>query len=240
MSLPYNNTEHVKKSGDTMTGLLEIETPNSNMLRLKATAIDVNKSPNVNTFANIDFVDKNNVNIGHYSVKKAANGSVATAFNVRNPQNNKYATIGVGFDVNGKAYTIAPTPPVNSDDTNIATTAFCSGRWIKKTLTIMQDGSLSGGGVSKEFSLSSYLPNDGRVYEVMIRTNFENLSGYSLAFFTGQLFAFADIVRFQKGYGGNCQILPIGTDRKLTIGTNSSSSGTLKYYIQAVAYRRVR
>lgn len=237
MSLPYNNSAPLLKSGGVLTGEVKSNTVGAFPFSLMQKSSD----GSTNSYKSIRWYDaETNEDIGGIQYRRKPDGQNAIGLLMRAPNTEKFSTIEIQGNADGTFSTHAPTPPVNSNNTNIATTAFCNGQWIKKTLTIASEGSLSGGGSAKDFSLSSYLPNDGRVYEVMIRTNLENLNGYCLAFYKGQLFEWADIARFKNNYGSNCQILPIGTDRKLTIGTNTSSTGTHRFYIQAVAYRRVR
>ena len=116
----------VSKSGDTMTGDLNIKTSSGGKLNLKNSTIAYADTVSANTyFGNLFIQDKNNESVGVFETYKDSNNTIVTRINTRGA-NGTWASANMGLAVNssGTAYTFAPTPATNDRSTKIATTAF--------------------------------------------------------------------------------------------------------------------
>ena len=115
------------------------------------------------------------------------------------------------------------------------------GKWVKKSLTIAQSTSISAG-QTKNFSLSSYLPNDNNVYEVLLSTTLNVAGNYAYIFLSSSYVSNAAMCRADSAgmYAASSVTLPIGTNRTVSISSNSSQSGNATFELYAKAYRKVR
>ena len=143
------------------------------------------------------------------------------------------ATLMLGVDVNDNQWCTFPN------------TTCCDGQWVHSQL-------IAGTSVAKgtyNVSLSSYLPNDGHMYEVMI-----NLRVYSSSSSNpGEVFVYSDVfsetqynnvnISGQGGAGGysrqigNTFILPVGTQRTITYKIESNAVTNLDLVLWG--YRRI-
>jgi len=121
--------DYVKKSGDTMTGTLNIETPTGGQFVVtnstKAYTDEANDEYlNIN-FGNYYCRDKNGQLVGAFETFKDIAGSMVTRINTFGP-NGKWASMPLQLvvDKNGIAKADAPTPATTSNATEIATTAW--------------------------------------------------------------------------------------------------------------------
>lgn len=120
------------------------------------------------------------------------------------------------------------------------------GQWVNSYLSIAS-GESGTSSYSKDFSLSSYLPNDGKSYEVLLccggRTG--TTSGNSIQIWLG-----SDIMAVTlTAYGvtrtsnyfvtGGAVTLPVGTSRKITLALTSSGGTCSNVWVQAKGYRRI-
>lgn len=130
---------------------------------------------------------------------------------------------------------------------NKANAADIDGKWVSKSLTIMS-GNASGPveGNTMTFSLSSYLPADGKVYDVIFRTDLESRSkgGYGLyALASDHINNWFTIGRVDYSishYAGSTVRVPISSTRKFYLRSNGSTKGTNAVFIAAIGYRKVR
>lgn len=118
-----------------------------------------------------------------------------------------------------------------------ANTSDIDGKWVAKRV-VLSDTTTFSNTANKTFSLSSYLPQDGNVYEVkfFVAGNSSKVGqyNYSLGFGSEQLF-------FVSGNNFSSNILGIvSTARTLTISPTSLCSGTNQFSVTLVAYRKVR
>ena len=141
----------------------------------------------------------------------------------------------IATDLNGKA---------DVDLTNLSSTSCTNfdGQWVNSQISLATLGNVVAGTYTS--SLSSYLPNDGKNYEVLVNTTLTGNSSelcsivvtsdiitHNLAVSYSQVFADAG------GHGANTFVLPVGSSRTLsyTIITSSPGGG----YIRLFGYRRI-
>jgi hypothetical protein len=97
----------VSKTGDTMTGVLNIEHNTWGSLILKNSNIDINTPPSVRQYMGMDFRDKTDNRLGFFGIRQDTTGET---FIELQAQKSK----GIS----------APTPPTGDNSTKIATTAW--------------------------------------------------------------------------------------------------------------------
>ena len=132
----------VQKSGDTMTGALTIATDEElGAITLKDTNLTKGTAPSANNSQSITFKDKDNKNVGMLTLVHVTNGGNYISMRAYEPQANSsnYADVMVGYNSGGTAYAQAPTPPANSNSTNIATT-----EWVRTYSSGKQDTLTAG------------------------------------------------------------------------------------------------
>lgn len=125
-------------------------------------------------------------------------------------------------------------------------TTCVDGQWVSAYKAIASDISGSSS-YSNDFDLSSYLPNDGQKYEVLLHAEGRTgtSSGNSLRIYISSTETLPVLVVGQYTrtssymFGGGASIIPVGTDRKITMDF-SYQSGTNSYVgVHAHAYRRI-
>ena len=115
----------VNKAGDLMTGNLRIDNDNTPpSLYLRNTNESAGTTPSSQLNKQVIFQDSNGTTVGYVANQYNTNGGRVTTLNCRNANATDNANIAIGYDSNGNLYTIAPTPSLNSNSTNIATTEF--------------------------------------------------------------------------------------------------------------------
>ena len=119
------------------------------------------------------------------------------------------------------------------------------GEWTSKVLQIASNVALSP--TAAKYSLADYLPNDGKVYEVIITATLAGkTSGYSNFILSSQYISSAEIIsndRISETTGQTqttAFTIPIGIDRSIGASCGSDSSKNGNYYLKAHAYRKVR
>lgn len=148
----------------------------------------------------------------------------------------------IATDLNGKA---------DVDLSNITATSSTNfdGQWVKSYLEIFTQKYWNVGNTQETYDLSSYLPNDGYAYEVLLSAdgNTGATAGASAEFFVGSAFCDEDspvIWRARtRTNGDDCAggmaILPIGADRKIYAKMVVTTATTSATYFYALAYRRI-
>ena len=235
----------VSKTGDTMSGALAIETTglagdatqDNCRIYLKNSLMDISTTPSENLVSSLTFVDKNGNEVGACYNRQRTNGAVDTRLAVY--RNGAEAKLAVGLDANDNAYCTFPD-------------SICvDGQWVYKNTSLgssvtWNTSSHSG---EKNYSLSSYLPNDGQKYEVIVRAQgtTTSTSGKFIA-----ISIFSDILtapiyvcrcRTRSSSTVNCSgniVIPVGTGRKIYVagaGSEASADGT--YDIACMGYRRI-
>lgn len=194
--------------------------------------------------------DKNGKGVGEMLTKHTTNGSVQSVLRAFNTPTGKQSEIAVTIEANGTAYATAPTPASNDNTTKIATTAFvkqaADGQWVFKQTVINNNTNKAKG--SYTYDVSSYLPKDGRLYEVMVHgRGYDTADADCVCRVSSDAFGgasptisnvYAQILT--TGYsnsGVNDFILPVGTGRKIyyTVATTDFDS----LYIVLLGYRRI-
>ncbi len=161
--------------------------------------------------------------------------------------NTKSAEIATKFDQVEEEI----TQRANLDLSNLSTTGSAvlsakanttdiDGNWIAKNTTLASNVTLSNTAATS-YSLSSYLPNDGRTYEVLFSFAYTGDNSVSAQYTINSGFG---TTWFLFNYSRNdalTTILPISTARKITITPNTNmTSGTNTFAIKLTAYRKVR
>jgi hypothetical protein len=222
----------VNKAGDTMTGPLD----NMN------TSVTKGTNPSVNKYWEWRNLDNNQNPAEWYTNRMSAfqttlypNGTVETQ--IKAFQNDPTVSTTADFKM---AITSSGVKSCEFPNTTC-----CDGQWVHSQL-------IAGTSVAKgtyNVSLSSYLPNDGHMYEVMI-----NLRVYSSnSSNAGEVFVYSDVfsgtqyssvnISGQGGAGGNSRqigntfILPVGTQRTITYKIESYAVTNLDLVLWG--YRRI-
>lgn len=142
----------VSKSGDTMTGDLTLE---QSELHTVWTDTDSTVTPSTQISHDvITFRDVNDVGMTYIGFKRNTDGSYLSNLTTRKQNGTGWASFNIGFDANGDSYCDFPT--TDKVDSKVYNT----------TRTLLDNGNLSV--AEHSYSLSSYLPNDGKVYEIFL------------------------------------------------------------------------
>lgn len=134
---------------------------------------------------------------------------------------------------------------------NSAGQAIIDGQWVYKNTSLGSSvtWNTSSHRDAKTYSLSSYLPNDGQKYEVIIRAQGATASTsgkyISIGIYSDILTASIYVCRCKTRSSSsvNCSgniIIPVGTGRKIYVegcGSEPSADGT--YDIACMGYRRI-
>jgi hypothetical protein len=111
------------------------------------------------------------------------------------------------------------------------------GSWVSKSATLMSTTTLSNTD-TKVLSLSSYLPNDGNVYEVLMYVTGVCSSTGAFNFTTN--YGGVQAIRCKNNECSCVCILPVNTSRELKIIPSGATAGTTKAEVFLRAYRKVR
>lgn len=234
----------VSKAGDTMTGALTVETAGTAgnetcRYMLKNTEMENNVTPSINLVSSFSFVDKNNTQVGSCYYRRRTDNVCDIRLMAKSFDGTDQATLAVGFNSSGTAYCSFPN------------TECVDGQWVYKNTSLGSNvtWNASSHKNAKDYSLSSYLPNDGQKYEVLIRTDgtTTSTSGKFIAISISSNILKAPIYvcrsRTRSSSTVNCSgniIIPVGTDRKIYVagaGSEASADGT--YNIACMGYRRI-
>lgn len=124
---------------------------------------------------------------------------------------------------------------------NKANAADIDGAWTYKLATVL-DGT-QGASSTKKVSLSSYLPNDGKRYEVLMSLTCQT-TNYCYMSMNSDIITATNIPCLRcKGnpqYDSGFAIIPVGKGRYVNFITNSTCAGTNTFWNQALGYRKVR
>lgn len=233
----------VSKAGDTMTGGLQIDkstTGETGNYYINLSGIEYDDVVSTNIYPHILTVtDANNDVIGDIEYAQHTNGNKWISLVAHNVTSNTYSVLKAGFDSNGDAYCEFPD------------TKRVDGQWKYKN-TSLGSGvtwNASSHSSAKNYSLSSYLPNDGQKYEVIVRAQGTTTSTSGKFISVGIM---SDIItatayvcrcRTRSSSSVNCSgnvIIPVGTGRKISVagaGSDASADGT--YDIACIGYRRI-
>lgn len=128
-SLTTLNNSVVKLAGtQTITGPKGF----SGGLFKNSTTIDINTNPSTPQNNQIWFRDKNGVSYATLQTNQMTDGTLAFNLAGKARSANSFASMGLILNPDGTATTQAPTPPLDSNNTNIATTA-----WVNKRVQLV-------------------------------------------------------------------------------------------------------
>lgn len=118
------------------------------------------------------------------------------------------------------------------------------GHWTLKNQTFLSSESISAGDY-KTYSLSSYLPDDNNVYEVIMTGSVESKTAsgnYANISIQSSLCSYQTIAKFSGAtkIDGNSVIIPIGTNREFYIYSTLTQNGNMTFGLKANAYRKAR
>lgn len=231
----------VNKAGDTMSGTLQMSSSVSPQIIIKDTSQVAGTTPTGTEQAMaISFKDSNDLLLGYVQNVYGTDGSRVSMLNSRNADGTARTNIIVGYNASGTAYCSFPN------------TECVDGQWVYKNTSLgsgvtWNTSSHSG---NKSYSLSSYLPNDGKDYEVIVKAQGTTPSTSGKFISIGIL---SDIIttqvyvcrcRTRSSSTVNCSgnvVIPVGTDRKIYVNgcgsTEANADGT--YDIACLGYRRI-
>ena len=245
----------VSKTGDTMTGDLAISSDDGAQVKIIHPTEVAGTTPSSEQATGVRFYDKNGTLLGYVQNVYNSDAKRVTMLNCRNADGTLYSNIMIGYDSNGNVYTSVPTPPSTSNDSNIATTAFCDGNWTKVSSSQL----FSSLNLNNEHDYSTQkftvLPNDGKLYEMIIsarvtpgatsgnqaycRLNVAiNGDTSTLRLPSPGLFLGNVRNRGYQDYAEGSSILFAKRNDTIVVSRNTSIHGTLDLWV--LAYRRVR
>ena len=127
-------------------------------------------------------------------------------------------------------------------------TTCADGQWVNSSSTLESQVSYATGTYSKNFDLSSYLPNDGKKYEVLVsaETSTGNSSGSYVYVRVKSDIITSDVTLLRavtrtssSATAGGSVIIPVGTGRKLVRSVQVGTSATGNSYLLVCGYRRI-
>lgn len=233
IDLDYSNADYqpVNKAGDTMTGALSIALSgdDTNNLIIRNDSIDKLVTPSTQKQTRIQFVDKNDADIGSIYYQQRADGSSRLSQILRGSTNND-AYSYIGYDSLGNAECTFPN------------TIRVDGQYVNANKTIVSNVSANGSG-SLNYTLN--LPNDGRNYLVWIEANVvtgTTSGNYLYANVGSDPMTQTTIARASTrasssvGSGGTACIV-VSSSHKIYLGRSTSWNGTIS--LQMIGYRRI-
>ena len=126
----------VNKAGDTMSNL--VISRNNPLFSVKDTSLTFGTNPDANKYTTMTrILDSNNTVVSDVVYNTNTDGSHRLYLQARKSvtEPNVYATLTIGFDADGNAYSTTVNPPANSNNTSIATTSWVRGYGADKTLS---------------------------------------------------------------------------------------------------------
>lgn len=234
VDLDYSNADYqpVNKTGDTMSGSLQILSPVPPQIVIQNTEQVAGTTPtSEEQQTRLSFHDSNGTMVGYVQNVYNTDGSRVSMLDSRNADGTTHTSIVVGYDASGSAYSSFPN------------TTCCDGQWVNKTTQIMNGVSLNGSTVLT-YTLND-LPNDGKSYWVWFTASVTtgSTSGNLLT-----LKIYSDVVssNFQicgartraaatVGSAGSIMI-PVSSSRKIYILRDTDYTGTASLWLKG--YRR--
>lgn len=214
----------VSKSGDTMTG----------DLALKFSNLDLSTTISSNTYQGVEIQDTNGARVGRVEGFQKTNGDY-------------------GISIGTKVYGVSTYPKLDVwlDSSNVAHSSFpkttcVDGQWIASNINVASNVNINGSS-NLTYTVSG-LPNDGQSYEILLTargkgttTNNQYIPIYIGTAFTGDNFVeiagSRQMSTTANSFGGTT-IIPIGSNRKLTLVRDGSYNGTVET-LSIKAYRRI-
>jgi hypothetical protein len=245
VDLDYSNADYqpVNKAGDTMTGTLAFDVSlgtsgisGGNPVMINANNIDFDTAPSSTEYLGmVQLNDENSNRMGRLEYGFLSDGGHSIRIvDKKNSSETEYSIFEVGYNSSGDRYCDFPN------------TKCVDGQWIKANYTITSSTSLNGS-TNLTYDLTSLIPKDGYIYEILLsgRVNGSSTTGQY-----GPLYVISGVMNTSVMLAGNrqattssntfggCSIIPLGTDRKITITRGTSYYGTIDT-LQVASYRRV-
>jgi len=233
----------VEKTGDTMTGKLSVKYGQAN-INVSNSNVTLGTNPESTSYSSVHFTDSTNDS-------DWKNTRLGIVENVVNTDGSTEMRMSAHKYLSGDS--TQATIWVKETAAGVASCGFpntvrCDGQWVYKQSTLENQVSLAVGDTSKDFSLSSYLPNDGKKYEVIVSAegNTGSTSGSYVYLriqsdiITGDIVLYRVVTRSSSSTSsGGTIIIPVGTNRKITriaqVGTSTSGNT----YLWLHGYRRI-
>ena len=233
----------VSKTGDTMSGRLHFASNSITDLRetFKFEDIILGTIPSETHFSGFQTFDSQDNEFANILCSYNSDGRICANFYVRKSVSGGSVSGHMGVYINAQNEVYSTFPHTDCVD----------GQWVYKNTSLGSSVTWNASSHSgnKSYSLSSYLPNDGQKYEVIIRAQGTTAStsgkfisvGIMSDIITAQIYACRCKTRSSSSV--NCSgniIIPVGTGRKITVagaGSEASADGT--YDIVCVGYRRI-
>lgn len=182
-------------------------------------------------------------------------GTKAKAYEVNANFNDVIQKI---LDTNGRidssdAQITELTSGLSTANTNISQKANSSdidGVWVSKLQKIFENKTFSVGNNTQTYSLSTYLPDDNNVYEVLVSGDgyTGSSNGASIMFGVGSSLVSQNSCILYKcitrtsssAVSSGCSIIPIDATRNLYINAVIKVANSGSCYLTVLAYRKVR
>ena len=229
----------VSKSGDTMTGALNIaENTGATFgegINLISNAITQSVIPAQNLYSPyIVFKDTNENELGYIYYRQGANSTKRVNIACRNADGSDTAYLVVGFNADGSKYSSFPNTPC------------VDGQWVAVSSAELLRNATAPTSDLPAIDVSSYLPNDSYNYELLIvgavTTGASSGNQTRIILQSSIMTEYIYVVSAQTRASsavtayGNC-ILPVGSDRNVYVMGYSSNTGSVSVYLKG--YRRI-
>lgn len=147
----------VKKSGDTMTGNLNVSTASTSQVILKRTDMDRSVNPSSNAgVMYYAFKDKNDLDFGNVGIERYTDGKNCIKLQVYNKTGSGAPAIRLYATPDGDTYWTGP----RSD--------LIDGQWTYLGQDILSGASLTNAS-GTDLIKTVNVPNDRKIYEIMVR-----------------------------------------------------------------------
>ena len=217
----------VNKSGDTMTGQLQLDTDDNTSVPLRINNVST-------TQRDITF---NATNHRVATIRCAVNSSnqCQLLLGVNNTNDDAPNGIRIVRDTSGTAY-IDQFPQCNAVD----------GQWVAINLDLISTPtSVNGSSALGAYTISS-IPNDGYSYEVLLNGTLRIPTGNNfarLAVYSSKITSSIFICQWQNRTSGDVDIsasciIPVTSNRNIWVVRSTSWNGTVQL-LRAVGYRRI-
>lgn len=235
-------TDRVKTTGDTMTGALTFDVPlgtsgirDANPVMINANNIDFDTAPTSNEYLGmVQINDGNDNRMGRLEYELLTDGAHCIRLvDKKSSSENEYSIFQVGYNSAGNQYCQFPS------------TICVDGQWLPNATSIATNVNINGNS-NLTYDLSASIPKDGYYYELLLwaRAVTSTTSTAYVPIYVGSSLT-ADTylpvcgmkaVNNVSNTSIGSTILPLGTDRKITLVRNAGYYGTL----EALAVKAIR
>jgi len=234
----------VNKAGDTMTGALSIISTNPRIQQSNE-GLTKGETPSEAYYMGLLFNDKNSDSASHYSETRLGmiehqsllDGTerivIAPYRNVANSTDN--AAFSISIPQSGGGYCSFPK------------TTCVDGQWVSKNTTLASNITWQTNTAAKTYSLSSYLPNDGKNYEVYLYAQCQTAATagkFVRVGLTSDICNYCAVVTARTRTAAAVEndgfaVIPVGTGRTLRQYSTDSANAQGTYWIYLLGYRRI-